>query len=104
MKVIKYKFPVGGSDAEPILSDVELGWNETNEAIAGREAYRGEYTVEEDGSYPAAPKNILAGEYVTVEGVLYLATENIPWGEPVVAGQNAIETTLEQQLCEMKGE
>ena len=49
MKVIKYKFVVGETDAEPILSDVEMGWNETNEEIAKREAYNGEYTIEDDG-------------------------------------------------------
>lgn len=49
MKIIKYKFVVGESEAEPILSDVVMGWNETNEETAKREAYKGEYTVEDDG-------------------------------------------------------
>ena len=53
---------------------------------------------------PAAPHNIVAGEYVTIDGVLYLATENIPNGEPVIAGQNATITTIEEQLREMKGD
>lgn len=51
-----------------------------------------------------APHNILAGEYVTVSGVLYKATENIPNGEPIIVGQNAIATTYEEQLYELKGE
>lgn len=51
-----------------------------------------------------APRNIVAGEYVTINGVLYLATENIPNGEPVIAGQNATITTIEEQLRELKGE
>ena len=106
MKVIKYKFLVGEVDAEPILSDVEMGWNEINEEIAKREAYNGDYTIEDDGKsdYAIAPKNILTGEYVTIDGVLYLATENIPNGEPVIVGQNAIVTTVEEQLYAMKGE
>lgn len=106
MKVIKYKCVVGEVDAEPILSDVEMGWNEINEEIAKREAYNGEYTIEDDGKsdYAVAPKNILAGEYITIAGVLYLAMENIPNGEPVIVGQNAIVTTVEEQLYVMKGE
>ena len=66
----------------------------------------GEYTIEDDGqtSYPVAPHNILKGEYVTIGGTLYLATQNIPSGEPVIAGQNAVATTVEEQLLMMKGE
>jgi len=106
MKVIKYKFNVGESDAKPILTDVEMGWNEANEEIAKSEAYNGEYTIEDDGkhNYAIAPKNILTGEYITIDGVLYLAMENIPNGEPVIVGQNAIVTTVEEQLYAMKGE
>lgn len=56
-KAIKYKFLVGevnhGTEEvpniEPILSNVVLGWNETNEETAKREAYNGEYTIEDDG-------------------------------------------------------
>lgn len=52
-----------------------------------------------------APRNIVAGEYVTVNGTLYKATANIPRGEPIITGQNAVETTIEQQLHELtKGE
>lgn len=51
-----------------------------------------------------APYNIVAGEYVTIGGVLYLATENIPNGEPIIVGQNAVKTTIEDQLRELKGE
>lgn len=49
MKIIKYKFLIGEVDSEPILSDVEMGWNETNEETAKREAYLGECTIEDDG-------------------------------------------------------
>ena len=52
-----------------------------------------------------APRNITAGEYITVNGVLYKATVNIPVGERIITGQNAIETTVEEQLAELaKGE
>lgn len=52
-----------------------------------------------------APRNITAGEYVAVSGTLYKATANIPNGEPIITGQNAIETTVEDQLMELqKGE
>lgn len=40
MKVIKYTFRG---------NPVEMGWNETNEEIAKREADNGEYTIEDDG-------------------------------------------------------
>ena len=55
MKVIKYNLCTRvnhGTEEEPnieeILSAVIMGWNEANEEIAKREAYRGEYTVEEE--------------------------------------------------------
>lgn len=54
MKVIKYNLCTminHGTEEEPdiqeILTPVELGWSEQNEEIAKREAYLGEYTVEE---------------------------------------------------------
>jgi len=54
---------------------------------------------------PTAPRNIPAGGYVTAGGVLYKATANIPVGEAIVTGQNAVETTIEEQLAELaKGE
>lgn len=54
---------------------------------------------------PRAPRNIVSGEYITVYGILYKASENIPNGEPIITGQNAVETTIEEQLHELtKGE
>ena len=113
MKVLKYNFCTKvnhGTDEEPkieeILSPVTMGWNEVNEEIAKAEAYKGEYTIEDDGvsPYPTAPLNIYEGEYVMIGDVLYLATMNIPCGEPVIVGQNAVETTIEEQLYMLKGE
>lgn len=55
-KIIKYQYCSKvnhGTEESPvweeILSNVEMGWNETNEEIAKREAYKGEYTIEDDG-------------------------------------------------------
>lgn len=54
---------------------------------------------------PVAPRNIMKGECITVDGVMYKATANIPSGEPIITGQNAVETTIEEQLAELaKGE
>ena len=54
-KVIKYNYCTKvnyGTEEEPkieeILSPVTMGWNEVNEEIAKKEAYNGEYTIEED--------------------------------------------------------
>ena len=113
MKIIKYNLCTRvnhgteeSPDFEDILYHVEMGWSEANEEIAKKEAYNGEYTIVDDGvsPYPTAPHNITAGEYITINGVLYLATMNIPNCEPIIVGQNAVETTIEAQLYELKGE
>lgn len=56
MKILKYNLCTKvnhGTEENPVweetLSAVEMGWNETNEEIAKREAYNGEYTIEDDG-------------------------------------------------------
>lgn len=57
MKWIKYKFLCGevnhgteeNPDMEHIFLEKSMGWNEANEEIAKREAYKGEYTIEDDG-------------------------------------------------------
>lgn len=48
-KVIKYKFHG---------SDVEMGWNETNEEIAKKEADNGEYIIEDDGQPETSPTQL----------------------------------------------
>ena len=50
---------------------------------------------------PVSTRNIIEGEYITVGGVLYKATYNIPAGERIITGQNATETTYEEQLYEL---
>lgn len=56
MKIIKYNLCTivnHGTDKSPkigeTLTSVTMGWNEANEEIAKREAYNGEYTIEDDG-------------------------------------------------------
>ena len=56
MKILKYNLCTKvnhGTEEEPkieeILSPVTMGWNEVNEEIAKKEAYNGEYTIEDDG-------------------------------------------------------
>ena len=54
MKVLKYRLMTEvnyGTEEHPdiqqIFSEVTMGWNEVNEEIAKREAYNGEYTIED---------------------------------------------------------
>lgn len=42
MKIIKYRF----GEAQ---TEVGMAWSEANEEIAKKEAYNGEYTIEDDG-------------------------------------------------------
>lgn len=57
MKIIKYKFLSAevnhGTEENPniknVFVDKFMSWNEANEEIAKREAYNGEYTIEDDG-------------------------------------------------------
>lgn len=57
MKIIKYKFLSAevnhGTEENPniknVFVDKFMSWNKANEEIAKREAYNGEYTIEDDG-------------------------------------------------------
>ena len=61
--------------------------------------------IPEPSTVPVVHLNITEGEYITVNGVLYKAIVNIPNGEYIITGQNAVETTIEEQLAELaKGE
>ena len=58
MKIIKYQLCTRvnhGTDEEPqwedILFPVTMGWSEANEETAKKEAYNGEYTIEDDGQH-----------------------------------------------------
>ena len=57
MKIIKYKFLSAeinhGTEEEPKIEQIflekRMGWSEANEEIAKKEAWGGEYTIEDDG-------------------------------------------------------
>lgn len=75
MKVIKYKFlscevnhgTEENPDIEQIFLDKSMGWNEANEEIARREAYNGEYTIEDDGQEENSPEPTLEDRVGTLE-------------------------------------
>lgn len=103
---IRYSDAYGNYFEKPIITE-RFAWQYklvggkpvecTPEEIARQEETRKPKTI--------APCNITAGEYITVNGVMYKAITNIPNGEPIVTGQNAVVTTIEEQLAELaKGE
>lgn len=49
---------------------------------------------------PTAPRNLMAGEYITIKGTLYKVIANILADEYIIVGDNVIETTIEAQLTE----
>lgn len=62
MKILKYNLCTKvnhGTEEEPkieeILSPVTMTWNEVNEEIAKKEAYNGEYYIEDDGQPEPEP-------------------------------------------------
>ena len=92
------EYPNGGKDVTKVIDvpgvEAQEAWDEY-ETILRYIRY----------TKPTAPRNLTAGEYITVRGILYKVTANIPTGEPIITGQNAMETTMEQQLTELaKGE
>lgn len=101
----KYHHAQGNYFEKPIMT---MGGAYRYKLVDGKavECTAEEIKAQEEANKPkvTAPKNILAGEYVTINGVMYKAIENIPNGESVIVGQNAIETTVEEQLYELKGE
>lgn len=102
----KYHHAQGNYFPEPIITD---GGAYQYKLVDGKAV---ECTAEEIAAQeetrkpkPTVNRNVVAGEYVTVNGVLYKATMNIPNGGYIIAGQNAVETTIEEQLAELaKGE
>ncbi len=65
MKIIKYNLCTKinqGTEESPVwedsLSSVEMPWSEANEEIAKKEAYNGEYTIEDDGTPEPAPSQM----------------------------------------------
>lgn len=49
MKIIRFKHGTPRPNGSVYLAEVIMGWNEANEEIAKKEAYNGEYTIEDDG-------------------------------------------------------
>ena len=54
--------------------------------------------------YVTADRNYNKGDVATIDGVMYEAISAIPNGGAVIVGQNAIVTSLEEQLAKLKGE
>ena len=100
----KYHHAQGNYFPQPIITD---GWAYRYKLVGGRveECSASEILEQEAAAkmaeLPVAPRNIIEGEYITVGGVLYKATDNIPAGERIITGQNATETTYEEQLYEL---
>lgn len=94
---------------EEILAPVILGWSEANEEIARKEAYKGEYTIEDDGVEPtpaeriAELKNQLAAtDYKVIKcAECQLLGEKMPYDvEAIHAQRQALRdeiNTLEQE-------
>lgn len=113
-KIIKYKFLScavnHGTEENPNIEQIILDKSikcstqvtfDATYPIAEREAIPGTIEVSGEFDYPTATRNILEGEYATVSGILYKAIMNIPNGEPIIVGQNATITTVEEQLAEL---
>lgn len=78
MKVISYKFLSAEVNSgteenpvfEPIYLDKAMGWSEANEEIAKREAYNGEYTIEDDGVPEPEPEATEAERIAELEATV----------------------------------
>lgn len=65
MQVIKYDLQQGANkDGTPILAPATMSYSEANLYVAKKEAYNGEYTVEDDGIQPT-PGELTLEERVT---------------------------------------
>lgn len=94
--------PNGNYDGMPIVEELPEGNLPDYRYIDGKYVYD---PIPKPSTLPIAPRNITEGEYITVNGVLYKAITNIPNGASIITGQNAVVTTVEEQLYEMtKGE
>lgn len=85
MKIIKYKFlscevnhgTEENPDIEQIFYDVTMGWNESNEEIAKREAYNGEYTIEDDGKPETVPQQTQEERIAELEAALEMILSGV---------------------------
>lgn len=91
MKVLKYRLMTEvnyGTEEQPdiqqIFSEVTMIWNEANEELAKREAYNGEYTIEDDGEpEPVIPpaNDELAEENKRLKAQMEMQAQNITFLE-----------------------
>lgn len=94
--------PNGNYDGMPIVGELPDGDVTDYRYISKRYVYD---PIPKTSMFPIAPQNIIVGECITVDGVMYKATTNIPNGATIIEGQNAVVTTVEEQLYELtKGE
>lgn len=71
MKIIKYLLCTKRECGGELLTPVTMSWNETNEETAKKEAYNGEYTIEDDGQPTGAHDAYNTGDIVNYNGTLY---------------------------------
>lgn len=84
-KVIKYKFLSAEinngtkekPDIEQIFLDAIIPYSEANEEIAKREAYNGEYTIEDDGQPEPEPKQTPEERIADLEEALALLLSGV---------------------------
>lgn len=102
-RVLSVTYPQYAPDDAPLVDSLPDGNVADYRYIDGEFVY--DPLPEEPKAVVISPRNVTAGEYITVSGIMYKATANIPNGEPIITGQNAVETTVEEQLYELtKGE
>lgn len=100
MKIIKYQLCTevnhgseDKADIQQVFSSVALGWSEANETIAKAEAYKGEYTVEDDGEpEPVIPpiNDELAAENKLLKQQVSALTEQQSFYEDCIAEMAAV--------------
>lgn len=87
--IIKYRFLSTevnhGKEKNPVIKqifyNVTMDWNEANEEIAKREAYSGEYTIEDDGQ-PEPEASLPTEERLSAVETKFVAME-AAYGEGV---------------------
>ena len=85
MKMISYKFLAAeinrGTEEEPnieqIFRDKSMTCSESNEEIAKKEAYNGEYTIEDDGQPEPEPKQTPEERIAELEEALALLLSGV---------------------------
>lgn len=96
MKIIRYRLCTEinhGTEDEPdieqVFSSVGLGWSPENEELAKKEAYNGEYTIEDDGE----------PEQKSLPSVTELAEENELLKQQVSSLMDTVDTLVLDALA-----